>query len=193
MNIQEPQDGTSWRDRLRSIPAFPDEMPDFEVADAPDDPLPLFEAWLTEAMATQVRQANMMTLSTIDGDHPAARTLILKDFGPSGFDFATARTTAKARQLAERPVASMLFYWTETGRQVEVRGPVVEAPEEEIQADWLQRPSSDGQPNPNWVVYRIEPEVIEFLQSKHSRRHTRIRYAREGDAWRLENLTAPEK
>ncbi len=39
-----------------------------------------------------------------------------------------------------------------------------------------------------WGGYRIAPEAIEFWQGRINRLHDRLRYVREGGAWRVERL-----
>jgi pyridoxamine 5'-phosphate oxidase len=41
---------------------------------------------------------------------------------------------------------------------------------------------------PHWGGYVLEPETIELWQHREDRLHDRLRYAREGDGWRLERL-----
>ncbi|MGH7628086.1 MAG: pyridoxamine 5'-phosphate oxidase [Gemmatimonadales bacterium] len=41
---------------------------------------------------------------------------------------------------------------------------------------------------PDWGGYVVRPETIEFWQGRENRLHDRIRYAREGDGWRIERL-----
>jgi pyridoxamine 5'-phosphate oxidase len=77
----------------------------------------------------------------------------------------------------------MTFFWRETGRQVQVGGVVVALGEDVSQRDWLARPNSDGQPNPEWQVYALQPARIEFLQAREDRDHVRIAYVREGGRW----------
>ena len=41
----------------------------------------------------------------------------------------------------------------------------------------------------HWGGYLLEPDEVEFWQGRHSRLHDRMRYRREGDAWRAELLS----
>jgi pyridoxamine 5'-phosphate oxidase len=41
---------------------------------------------------------------------------------------------------------------------------------------------------PHWGGYLLEPESIELWQHREDRLHDRLRYRRDGDAWRLERL-----
>ncbi|MFD7551176.1 pyridoxal 5'-phosphate synthase [Streptomyces sp. NPDC059816] len=41
---------------------------------------------------------------------------------------------------------------------------------------------------PGWTLHTVRPDTVEFWQGDRSRRHTRLRYVREGDGWRRELL-----
>ncbi|MCA1219529.1 pyridoxamine 5'-phosphate oxidase [Streptomyces sp. 8L] len=41
---------------------------------------------------------------------------------------------------------------------------------------------------PQWGGFRVTPETVEFWQGHENRLHDRLRYVREGEAWRLERL-----
>jgi pyridoxamine 5'-phosphate oxidase len=41
---------------------------------------------------------------------------------------------------------------------------------------------------PFWGGYRVTPETFEFWQGREHRLHDRIRYTRDGEAWRMERL-----
>ncbi|WP_245627854.1 pyridoxamine 5'-phosphate oxidase [Actinomadura oligospora] len=48
----------------------------------------------------------------------------------------------------------------------------------------------DGVPLPDfWGGYLVVPEAVEFWQGRRNRLHDRIRYRREGDAWKVERLS----
>jgi pyridoxamine 5'-phosphate oxidase len=41
---------------------------------------------------------------------------------------------------------------------------------------------------PGWGGYLVIPDTIEFWQGRHDRLHDRLRYAADGDGWRIERL-----
>jgi len=128
------------RDLLRELPVFDRPLPDFDVADAPPEPLALVASWLTEAVAAGVVEPHAMTLSTVDADgRPDARVLILKDLDADGLHYATTSTSAKGRQLAANPQVALSFYWREQGRQIRVRGVARQADPETSRRDFLAR------------------------------------------------------
>lgn len=166
----------SFRQMLRALPDFPAELPDFDVATAPTDAAELFRAWLDDAIASGERQPHAFSLATTD-EHGAvsSRMLILKDLDDDGWQFATARTSRKGRELALQPAAAMNFFWPSLGRQVRVAGSVSELSDEASAADWAARPQADGRDNPDWQLYALQPSEIEFWQARHDRRHIRHR------------------
>ncbi|MCU0314675.1 MAG: pyridoxamine 5'-phosphate oxidase [Solirubrobacteraceae bacterium] len=100
----------------------------------PADPLELLRAWLAEAEATGMPDANAMTIATTGADgRPSARTVLLRGADADGLRFYTNRESLKGRQLAENPRAQALFFWRELGRQVLVHGPC--APTEDADSD----------------------------------------------------------
>lgn len=54
----------------------------------------------------------------------------------------------------------------------------------------LERTYADSDvPRPeHWGGYRVRPETYEFWQHRADRLHDRLRYARDGEGWRLERL-----
>ena len=171
----------AFRSQLRALPDFPTDLPDFDAATAPADPVALFKQWLDEALAAGVLQPHACSLATADGrGQPSSRMLILKNIDDDGWHFATSRTSRKGRELSVTPNAALNFYWPQQGRQVRVAGPVVELSAEASAADWQARPANDGSVNPDWQLYAIQPVEIEFWQARHDRRHIRHRYGPDG-------------
>jgi pyridoxamine 5'-phosphate oxidase len=167
----------SLRRRLRALPDFPSDLPGFDPASAPADPVELFLAWLEEALAAGVRQPHAFSLATVAASgSPSSRMLILKDLDEDGWQFATARTSRKGRELAENPRAALNFYWSELGRQVRVVGAVVELSADASARDWAERPAADATANPVWQLYAVRPTEIEFWQASPDRHHIRHRY-----------------
>ena len=131
--------GTDLHELLRSLRVWDPEvteLPPFDPAAAPAEPLALFTSWFAEAVAAGEREPHTMTLSTADEDGlPDARIVMLHGADEHGWSFATHATSRKGRQLDARPFAALTFYWPALGRQVRLRGPVSVAPAAEAQAD----------------------------------------------------------
>jgi pyridoxamine 5'-phosphate oxidase len=107
---------------------------------AEDDPLRLFDQWLTEAVAKEPNDPNGMAVATVDENGlPDVRMVLLKDADARGFVFYTNLESAKGEQLAANPQAALLFHWKSLRRQVRVRGPVSKVSEAEADAYWTTR------------------------------------------------------
>ncbi|MFJ9431750.1 pyridoxal 5'-phosphate synthase [Streptomyces sp. NPDC101490] len=125
-----------FHDALRSLRVWDTELPAFEPADAPPEPLPLFHDWFTAAVAAGQSEPHTLSLATAGADgRPDVRTVMLHDADARGWHFASHATSAKGRQLAARPEAALGFYWPVQGRQVRVRGRVVTGTSEEAYED----------------------------------------------------------
>jgi pyridoxamine 5'-phosphate oxidase len=112
------------------------ELKPFDPAGAPGEPLPLFTAWLAEAVAAGQAEPHTVSLATVDEEGlPDVRTVMLHGADAAGWAFATHDTSRKGRQLAARPRAALGFYWPVLGRQVRLRGPVARASAAEGAAD----------------------------------------------------------
>jgi pyridoxamine 5'-phosphate oxidase len=89
------------------------------------DPISQFNSWLDEARKAGLPDANAMSLATVDGDgKPSIRVLLVKGVDQRGFTWFTNYQSRKGRDLAARPQAALLFYWSALERQVSVEGRV---------------------------------------------------------------------
>src|SRR3954452_13760954 len=58
--------------------------------------------------------------------------------------------------------------------------------ERQLEGEEVRRPE-------HWGGYRVRPETYEFWQHRDNRLHDRLRYRRDGDAWRLQRLAPPHR
>jgi pyridoxamine 5'-phosphate oxidase len=112
---------------------------DFTLA---EEPFALFGAWMAEASAAEINDANAMTLATVDSSGlPDARIVLLKGFDAGGFVFYTNTESTKGRELADVPKAALVFHWKSLRRQVRVRGTVARVSDAEADAYYATRPA----------------------------------------------------
>lgn len=125
-----------FHEALRSLRVWDTELPAFDPATAPAEPVALFHDWFVEAAEAGAVEPQTMSLATVDeGGRPDVRTVMLHGADERGWHFASHSTSAKGRQLAARPEAALGFYWPKRGRQVRVRGRVTTGTPEEAYAD----------------------------------------------------------
>lgn len=135
--MNEPQ---SMQDLLRGVPVFPAGMPGFDPDATADEPVELFRNWLRRAIDAGVPAPHAVNVATIGEDGmPDARVVILKDVGQRGWSFASSSASPKGRQLQASPSAALTFFWPEVGRQIRVRGGVVQGAAEENALDFRRR------------------------------------------------------
>lgn len=116
-------------------------MASLDERDVAADPVDQFARWFDEARRAEIREANAMTLATSGPDgRPSARIVLLKDFDARGFTFYTNRESAKARDLAARPQAALVFFWAALERQVRIEGSVEHGDDGEADAYFASRP-----------------------------------------------------
>ena len=109
--------------------------------DTDPDPIAQFRIWFDEALKSQVIDANAMSLATASTTaEPSVRIVLLKDLDARGFVFFTQYDSAKGRDLAQNPRASLLFYWAELERQVRITGHAARVPREVSEAYFATRP-----------------------------------------------------
>ncbi len=90
-----------------------------------EEPLALFEAWLSEARQTEPNDPEAMALATADADGlPDVRMVLMKGFDARGVVFYTNSRSAKGREIAATGKAAALFHWKSLRRQIRIRGTV---------------------------------------------------------------------
>jgi pyridoxamine 5'-phosphate oxidase len=109
--------------------------------DLDPDPFRQFDVWFRAAREAGVREPEAMTLATATPDGlPSARMVLLKGYGPQGFDLYSNTESRKGRELAANPRAALVVYWEALGRQVRVEGTVERLSVEEAEAYFRSRP-----------------------------------------------------
>ena len=146
--------------------------------DLAPDPLHQFKKWFEEALEAKIPEPNAMTLSTIGLDGcPTARKVLMKDYTDDGVTFFTNYESRKGQELAENPVASLLFYWKELERQAHIRGKVVKTSPEDSSRYFHSRPyqsrigawaskQSEEIPDRGWLDERVDRFEKEFPDSE---------------------------
>ena len=105
-----------------------------------DEPISLFEKWLSKAGKTEPNDPNAMSLATVGGDGlPDVRIVLLKGLSEDGFVFYTNGQSAKGQQLTATGQAALCFHWKSWHRQVRVRGAVTPVSAETSDAYFAQR------------------------------------------------------
>jgi pyridoxamine 5'-phosphate oxidase len=111
----------------------------FEASGA--DPLALFDAWMTEARASESRDPEAAALSTVGAhNRPSSRMVLVKSRDETGFRFFTNADSRKGRELAANSGCALLFYWKSLSRQIRIEGFVRDLPEAESDAYFAARP-----------------------------------------------------
>ena len=117
------------------------ELGALEETQAPDEPLPLFEAWLNEAQESQLPESTAMTLATVDAHgQPSTRIVLLKHYDPQGLVWFTNYDSRKGQELAHNPRAALQFHWVTLERVVRIEGQVERIAREESEAYFRLRP-----------------------------------------------------
>lgn len=114
-----------------------------DEAQAPKEPLALFQLWFQEALATEQSpvEPNAFMLATVDAQaRPHCRVLLLKGQEGRGFTFFSNYQSAKATQIEANPNAAMTFLWPTLERQVRIEGLVQQVSGGESDAYFHSRP-----------------------------------------------------
>lgn len=94
-----------------------------EITDVHANPIQQFREWFQEALDSQIKEANAMTIATVDAQgKPAARIVLLKGFDENGFIFYTNYESRKGKELAVNPNIAVVFLWKDLERQIRIEG-----------------------------------------------------------------------
>jgi pyridoxamine 5'-phosphate oxidase len=109
--------------------------------DVAADPIVQFTRWFEEALKAEVNEPNAMSLATVGDDgRPTSRIVLVKQFDARGFTWYTNYDSQKGKQLASKPFAALLFFWSELERQVRIEGRVERTSAEESDKYFNSRP-----------------------------------------------------
>ena len=141
------------------------------------DPISQFNRWLHEAVSAGIKDANAMSLATVNtAGQPSARIVLLKRVNAGGFLFFTNYGSRKAADLAVNSKAGLNFFWPELERQVAIEGIVQKSSREEAETYFHSRPV--GSQLGAWASQ--QSQVVpsrEFLEEKYEA--VARKYARE--------------
>ena len=106
----------------------------------PEDVVQRARKLLAEARTSGLPEPDAMTLATVGDDgSPSSRTVLLKALDSRGLCFYTNFESRKGRDLLQRPLASVTFYWPPLWKQMHCSGPVERLTAAENDAYWATR------------------------------------------------------
>lgn len=89
----------------------------------PENPIDFFKIWMQEAIDSNLKDANAMVLSTIDGQgFVRSRVVLLKDILEGKFVFYTNYVSDKGKEIEKHPSVALNFFWAGLERQIRING-----------------------------------------------------------------------
>ena len=143
-----------------------------EITDVHADPIQQFNTWFQEALDSQTKEANAMTIATVDvTGKPAARIVLLKGIDENGFIFYTNYESRKGQELTANPNIAAVFLWKDLERQIRIEG-VAEKVAPEVSLNYFQsRPKGSqigawASPQSQVIADRsiLEQNVIDLME-----------------------------
>ena len=108
------------------------------------DPIEQFRVWFNAAVEASPGdwfEPNAMTLATADSTgSTTARVVLLKGLEDGSIRFFTNYDSTKGQQIADNPVAAVVFNWAHQGRQVRMEGGVSKTSREVSETYFHSRP-----------------------------------------------------
>lgn len=107
--------------------------------------LETFGSLYEQALASAEAIPTAMNLATVDAaGRPRSRIVLLKDFGPGGFDFYTNYHSDKGAEITANAAVALCVHWPtlgeEGGTQVRIEGRAQQLPAEISDAYFASRP-----------------------------------------------------
>ncbi len=125
-------------------------------ADLDADPIRQFNRWFDQAKAAGQPEPEAMALATATpAGEPSVRFVLLRGLDARGFVFYTNGRSRKGREMADNPMAALVFRWWTLERQVRVSGPVSPVEPAESDAYFQSRPR--GAQLGAWASAQSEP------------------------------------
>jgi pyridoxamine 5'-phosphate oxidase len=113
----------------------------FSEKDIDQNPFVQFGRWYSEHTAAVLSIPDSVSLATSTTDGKISlRTVLLKEHSERGFVFFTNYNSRKGEQLSSNSSVALLFYWSESGRQVRIEGAAERVSEKESIAYFRTRP-----------------------------------------------------
>jgi len=110
-------------------------------ADADSNPFAQFDQWFQASKKSDTREPYAMALATADSNgQPSMRMVLLRAYDQKGFVFYTNYLSRKGKELAENPLASLLFFWESQERQIRLEGKIEKVSEKMSQSYFEKRP-----------------------------------------------------
>ena len=114
--------------------------PPLSETDSDADPFDQFARWFEDVRLLEADPTAMALATTTRAGRPSVRTVLLKGVDDRGFVFYTNYRSRKAREIAESPFVSLLFYWRSLERQIRISGSVERVSQAESDAYFATRP-----------------------------------------------------
>jgi pyridoxamine 5'-phosphate oxidase len=142
------------------------------------NPFLQFEKWYKEHISSVSHYLDAVSLATASKEGLVSlRTVLLKEYSESGFVFYTNYNSKKGKQISQNPNAAMLFYWSESGRQIRIEGTVEKMPTQSAEEYFATRPretqigawaseQSSSIPNRMYLEKRVD-----FFEKEFSGKH----------------------
>jgi pyridoxamine 5'-phosphate oxidase len=130
------------------------------------DPLTQLLQWREAAVQAGSLEPDAMTLACVGREgRPSARIVLFRGIYEGGVRFFTNYQSRKGRELEENPLAALLFFWPQIGRQIRLEGTVTKL--SNMVSDEYFRNRPRGHQLNAWASFQSEPiEGMQILQAR---------------------------